>query len=95
MPDKAGNFKGISVPRLWPGHPDYVRQWEAEDSYVVTGRGLVYAGREPDPPFQLGEWVEINDSVSRVFGLERHPINGGPIPGRPVGVLTEENRERE
>lgn len=24
MPDAAGNFKGIAVPKLWPGHRDYV-----------------------------------------------------------------------
>ena len=41
VPDSQGNFKGVSVPNVWPGHPDY------EDVYLrphdcKIGQGIDY-----------------------------------------------------
>lgn len=64
-----------------------MRRLEATDYYTISGRGLVFSMKEPDPPLELGEEVEMMMPFKgTVAGLERHPIAGPPQPGRAVGV---------
>jgi hypothetical protein len=64
-----------------------VRTLEPFDRFDITGRGRVWVTLEPDPPFELGEMVELEGEPRRIVGLERHPIGGGPRPGLRIGVM--------
>jgi hypothetical protein len=64
-----------------------MRTFDPIDAYTAQGRGKVFVGIEPDPPFEVGEEIEILGKAGRIVGLERHPVVLPPQPGDQVGVL--------
>lgn len=64
-----------------------MRRLEATDFYTISGRGIRFSLKEPDPPLELGEEIEIALLLKgTVIGLERYPVADMPRPGMSVGV---------
>ena len=66
-----------------------LRTVEYEDTFVIKGRGRVYATVEADPIYEVGEHVLINGKEYVIKGIENFLYPRGRQPGDKAGLLVE------